>query len=131
LVPGAALTRLRGKTRGGVGRKPAYAFVRKVGGDAEARVLDEEALHLVHGPDVLSDVGRVDALRPLLAPAVQVLVNVGDAVLPNLPLPLRRRQLVLQNPTVAVQSRRLAGLLLQRHLREQILYAAAYVGLRV
>src|SRR5947209_8932733 len=131
LVPGAALARLRGEAGGGVGRQSAYAFVGEIGGDAQARVLDEEALHLVHGPDVLFGIGRVDAFRAFVAPAIQVLVHVGDAGLPNLFLPLRRRQLVLQNPAVAVQSSRLTGLLLQGHLREEVFDAGAQVGLRV
>src|SRR5205085_4131847 len=68
---------------------------------------------------------------PLLDPAVQVLVNVGDAVLPNFLLPLRSRQLVFQNPAVAVQRRRLTGLLLQSHLRQEVFDAGADVGLLI
>src|SRR5207253_2243618 len=92
LVPSAPLARLRRKTRRGVGGQSPYAFVCEIRWDAEARVFDEEALHLVHGPDMFPYVRRVDALRPLLYPAVQLLVNVGDAVLPNFLLPLRSRR---------------------------------------
>ncbi len=60
-----------------------------------------------------------------------MLVNVGDAVFPNLSLPVGRGKFVLQHPLVTVQRRCLAGLFFQSHPREQVFDAAIDWRLRV
>ena len=118
------------KTRGGVKGDAAQTFIRKVNRNSQTCFFNEEALHFVHGPHVFLDVRGIDAFGAL-GPAIEVFVDVGDAVLPDLILPLRRGQLVFQYAVVAVQGSGLAGLLFQRHLRKQILNAFIDVSLRV
>ena len=79
---------------------------------------------------MLLDIGGIDAL-PIWTDPVQVLVDVGDAVLPDFILPFRRWQFVfhwrLRSSSATaypIQGCRLTSLLFQIHLREQIFDAA-------
>ena len=83
------------------------------------------------------DVCGVDTFA-IRAHAIEVLINVGDTVFPDLILPIGRRQLVFQRRLRArpaapdtVQGRGLTSLFLQSHLREQVFNAAIERGLRI
>src|SRR5215510_1017484 len=74
-------------------------------------------------------VSRIDTL-PVWPDTVQVLVDVGDSIFPQAPLPFRSRQFVFERrfhsgsaPANAIESCRLASLLVEIHLTQQILDA--------
>ena len=118
-VPGMPDAELCGEAGGAVRLDAADAFVAEVDRDAQPGLFDEEALHLVHRPDMAADVGGVRQ-HAALVPAVVHLVDVADAVLPQRPLPCPGRQRVFQHAAVAVQRGHLRGLLVGVHLREQV-----------
>ena len=110
------------KTGGCIGGKASQPFISEINRNAQPGLLDEETLYFIHGPDVLAHVCGVNALA-VWSDAVQVLVDVGDAIFPNSIFPFGRWQLVLQwrfsagsAPSNSIQGRRLAGLLFQVHL---------------
>ena len=123
------LAQLGRKAGGSKGGHAAQSFLGEVDGNSESRFFNEEALHLVHGPDMLLNISGIDALA-VGANAVEVLINIRHAILPDLILPVRRRQLVFQrrrrsgsaaaNP---VQGGGLTSLLIHRHLRQQVVDA--------
>ena len=78
---------------------------------------------------MLLDIGGINALAVWTDP-VQVLIDVRDAIFPDLILPFRRWKFVLQwrlrstsTASDAVQGRGLTSLLIQRHLRQQVIDA--------
>ena len=109
-----------------IGLHATYSLIRKVSRDAKARVLNEKPLHLVQGRSVgrsRPKIGTVHLNRhPPLAESVQMLVNGSNAVLPQLRLPLRGRERVCENATIAVESHHLTGFFLQSHLRKQVFH---------
>ena len=104
-------------------QQSADALVGEIHRHAEPRAFDEPALHLVEGAHMLRPrkiefrVGQASALAGV---AVQVFVDVADAVLPKRLLPRWRRQFVLRHPREPIPCGHLRGLFLQRHAREQI-----------
>src|SRR2546422_10648474 len=114
---------LSGKAGGDRKSDAAKSFFSEVGGNSETRFFNEEALRFIHRPHMLFDVVGVDA-PGTRAPAIQVFVDVGYAVFPDLFLPIRSRQLVLQDALVAIKRCRLASLLFQSHLRQEIFDAS-------
>ena len=133
-VPRVAEAQLGGEAGGAVGLHAADALVGHVRGDAQARLLHEEALHLVDRPGVAAGGPDVRVRARRLAPldeAVEVLVDRADAILPQPLLPGGRGQVVGQDTAIAIERYELAGLLLQRHLAQQILHPRLHVGLGV
>ena len=61
-------------------------------------------------------------LRTQFRDAVQLFVDVGDAVLPDLFFPRRGGQLVLEHAAVPVKRGQLAGLFVQGHLPQEIFH---------
>ena len=122
-VPKAELSREIGRP---IGLHATYPLIRKVSRDAKARVFDEKPLHLVQGRSMgrsRPKIGTVHLNRhPPLAESVQMLVNGSNAVLPQLRLPLRSRERVCENATIAVESHHLTGFFLQSHLRKQVFH---------
>src|SRR4051812_45826850 len=124
--------------KAGCGREgeTAQTFVGEIDGNAKARVLNKETLDFVHGPDVFRNVSREDAFA-IRADAVQMLVDVRDAVFPKLAgLPFRRRKFIfhrrfLTSPPAAdsVKRCRLTGLLIDVHLRDKVVHALLDWGL--
>ena len=62
-------------------------------------------------------------------PTIQVLIDIRDAVLPNLVLPIGCWQLVFQYSRIAVEGRSLTSFFLQSHLTEQVI--DSFVKLRL
>src|ERR1041385_251212 len=121
------LSQLRRKTGRSCEGQTAQTLIGKIDGNAEPRLLNEEALHFIHGPYVLAYVGRMDTL-PVWPNTIQVLIDVGDAIFPQALLPFRSRQFIFQRrfhsgsaSADAIQSCRLTSLLLEIHLPQQIL----------
>src|SRR3990172_9262363 len=84
LVPRARDSELRRKTRGLRVEQTANAFVGEIRGNAEARLLDEEALHFVNRARVERVRQVVLRIGEIVVPAgvaVRLLLNVADAVL--------------------------------------------------
>ena len=120
LVPRSPLPALCRKHGGTVVAKPSDAFVGKVHRYAQARLFHKPALdglpvfHTVHV--------RIGQRRAELPQTVCLFVDVGNAVLPDFLLPLRRGQRVFQHTTGSIEGCQLARLLLQRHLRQEVVY---------
>ena len=89
-----ALAQFRGKAGGCVSSKSSQSLVSEINRNAEPRVFDKEALHLIHSPNMLPYVRGVDAFA-VWTDAVQVLVDVCNAIFPDLSLPIGRGQLIL------------------------------------
>ena len=108
------------------------AFVRELHGNAEPGVLDEPPLGGVERLDMVRErVDQVGICLAGLADAVQLLVDVRQAVGPDLGLPGVRRQGVLEDAAHAVQGGQLAGLLRERHLPQQVLDPVLQPGFRI
>ena len=121
-VPGRSDGDGRRERRGAAVVQAVDALVGELRGDAQPGLLDEPALDRVLRLDVARVVG--DQMRrraQALAHAVEHLVDVGDAVLPDLVLPLRGGQRVAQHAAVAVERGQLAALLFEGHAAEQVL----------
>ena len=130
-VPRVSQSQLGGEVGGAVALNPAYALVGEVRRNAQPCLFDEEPLHFVQCPGMARGRPYVFVVRrwhsPLLE-AVEVLVNGTYAVLPQFVFPFGRRQVVLQHALVSIQGDHLAGLFLQRHLPQQVLYAGVNGG---
>ena len=131
-VPGAADGDRRGEGCGEGVVEAVDAFVGEFGRDSEARLLHEELLDLVQGLDVVAEgIDQVVMVLESFPHPVEVLVDVGDAVLPDPLFPFRGRESPGQDAPVAVDRHQLAGLLVDCHLREQVLHALFHAAGRV
>lgn len=100
------------------------ALVGEVNRDAEAGFLDEETLHLIERPSVFRSGPEIFAAWEALleiVESVQVLVDIGDTILPELIAPRGSREVFLQNAVVSVKRGELAGFLLKRHSGDEII----------
>ena len=93
----------------------ANAFIGRVGPNTQTSFVNEPALDFVDQFDVLVECNVVVVLN-----AVAVLINVADAVLPDLLLSCCCRTRVSEQAVIAVDRAHLARLLLEGHPREQI-----------
>ena len=135
-IPGAGDAQLRRKARRAIVIQSADPLVGEIHRDAEPRLLDEPALDGVDRAGVDGERIGERALLPFHGPAVavyavQVLIDVADAVLPDGVFPGRRRQFVRKHARVPVQRRELAALFLERHPREQIVDAPVHRHARI
>ena len=128
-IPGGAHGQLRGEGSGMQVLDAADALIGEFRGDAEAGVLDEEPLHFVERPGVLGcrphegHAGRVGSQLPV-GIAVQVLVDVGDAVLPQIfGAPVFGGQIVGHDAVVSVERGALHGLFVQGHPGNEVVQA--------
>ena len=112
-----------------------YSFIGEIHGDAQAGIFDEEPLHLVHRSCMCGcrpEIRRIHLDRSApLAETVQMLVDRAHAVLPQFLLPFRSRKRVGKHTPIAVKRHHLTGLLLNRHLRKQILHSRVNVRSRI
>ena len=100
------------------------ALVGEFGRDAQPGLFHEELLDLMQGLDVVAEgIDQVVVVLIAVAHAVEMLVDVGDAVLPYPFFPFRGRKGPGQDAPVAIDRHQLAGLLIDRHLREQVFHA--------
>ena len=108
------------------------AFVRKFHRNAKPGVFDEPPLGDMERVDMVREgVDQVGICLAGLADAVQLLVDVRQAVSPGLRLPGVRRKGVLQDAAHAVQGGQLASLFLERHLPQQVLDPVLQPGFRI
>ena len=123
-VPGAAdRNRSRQGSRQGV-IEAVDALVGEFGRNAEPRLFHEELLDLMQGLDMVAEgIDQVIMVLVAFAHAVEVLVDVGDAVFPDPLLPFRSRECPGQDTAVAVDRNQLAGFFVDRHLLQQVLDA--------
>ena len=70
-------------------------------------------------------------LQVALAHAIEHLIDIGNAILPQRLLPLLGRERILQHTTVAIEGDHLAALLLDGHLLQQILDTLVDRALRI
>src|SRR6185295_8152946 len=129
-VPRVSETRLRWKTRGDRSSNAAQSFVREVDRNSQASLLNEKPLHFIHGPNVFLDIRGIDTLGAS-APTVEVLVDIGDAIFPDLILPIRSWKFVLEHTVVAIERGCLAGFFFEVHLREKIADASLDIYFRI
>ena len=131
-VPGRADGDGRRERGGAAVVQTVDAFVGELHGNAQPGLLDEPPLDRVLGFDVSRVVG--DQMRrraQAFAHAVEHLVDVGDAVFPDLVFPPFGGQRVAQHAAVAVERGQLAALFLEGHLAEQVLDALVETAGRV
>ena len=101
------------------------AFIREIHGNTEARLFDEESLNFVDGFGVRRiRQGEFGFCNSGIDDAVEMLVDVPDAILPYGLFPSWCWQLIHQNAAVSVERCHLRGLFLDVHLREEIVDAA-------
>ena len=77
------------------------------------------------------DVVGVNASGAILSPAIEVFIDICNAVLPYFIFPFWRRQLVLQNTAVSVQRCGLTSLFVKSHLPQQVFDSTVDVSLRI
>ena len=108
------------------------AFVRKFHGNAKPGVLDEPPLGGMERVDMVRErVDQVGIRLAGLADAVQLLVDVRQAVGPDLRLPGICRKGIFQDAAHAVQGGQLTGLFLERHLPQQVFDPVLHPGFRI
>jgi hypothetical protein len=117
-----------GKTGRAVVIQAANAFVGEIDRNAETRLLDEPALDLIdrirmHGMRVGESAFRNLQTGAAAIDAIQVFIDVADAVFPDRAFPFCGWQFVRKHARVAVQRRKLTRLLVERHLRQQVVDA--------
>ena len=117
-IPCGALSALGREIGGPVVTQTSDALVGEIDRDAQTRLFHEPALNGMLGFDVLGVGERVFGTET--TQSVVLFVYVAYAVFPYLPLPALLRQGIFQYAARAVEGGHLAGLLLHRHLREQI-----------
>ena len=122
-VPRAGDADLRRETGGAGVQEAADALVGEVHRDAEAGSFDEPALHFVDRAGVLRPGQVVVRVGEVVGPAgvaVDVLVDVADAVLPDGGVPGGRGQFVRQDARKAIERGELRGFLFDCHAAEQV-----------
>ena len=100
--------------------------------DAQPGVFHEPALDLPQGVHVAGKgLDQVPALLIGPTDSVELLVDIGDPVRPDLVFPSIGRQGVLEDTAVPVQGGQLAGFFLQGHLADQVVQAVGQGSLRI
>ena len=121
-VPRRAQRDLGREVRGAVRVDAADALVGEVHGNPQAGLFNEPLLHLVEREGHVMGGPDPGVFLRIVEDAVVHLVDVGDAVLPDLVFPLRGGQRVIERAAfVAVEGGQLTGFLLQRHLGKEVL----------
>ena len=125
-IPCVAHAVLRWKTRRLEMRNATNPFIREIDRDSQSRLFEKPPLHFVDrrrvrrgGPEIRV-LGRLSLVVDLAlpAPAVEMFVDVGDAVFPDRVLPRRLGKVVLELAQIAVQRAALVGLFLDGHPRQ-------------
>ena len=133
-VPRTCDGEFRGETRGLGVQETANALVGEIDGNAEARLFDEPPLYFVERAGVEGPRQIVHRVGEVVGPAgvaVDVFVDVADAVFPERSLPGSGGQLVLGDAREAIPGDHLRGLFLQAHAREQVGDAGVGVERRI
>ena len=109
------------------------AFICEVDGNAQPGFLDEPALDLVERYRMLRRWPNVFTfwLLPPARNAVDVLVNVGKAVLPEFFLSLSSREIVFHDPLISIERDELTRLLVEVHMSDKIINARVDLGLGI
>ena len=109
-----------------------YTFIRKIHRDTKAGILNKPALNLILGLNmILIWIHKLRMGLGNLSDTVQMLVHIGNTVLPYLIDPILCRERIFQYAAISVKSCHLAGLFLHCHLTEKIRDTLFYVCRRI